>query len=186
MPRTVTREDYFDAAMTVLATAGAGKLKVATLCRSLNVTTGSFYGYFGSLDGFVEQFLTHWQDRQTDRIVQLSNAPGEPEERIRLVKELARGLPHEAEAAIRGWAHINPRVATAQREVDARRQKALTKLFLPVVGSRRTASRLAIMAITLLVGLQQWRSPVSKKDYDLLFDEFESMVLNCVDDSRAT
>lgn len=173
----VTRDDYFDAAMKILAAEGASKLKIAPLCKSLHVTTGSFYGYFGSFDGFVSEFLSFWLQTQTDRIVQLSNAPADPTDRIHLVKELVGGLPHDAEAAIRGWAHANPQVAVAQRDVDARRQDALTKLFVPVVGSRKEARALAVMGITLLVGLQQWRSPVTKRDYNLLFNEFEKLVL---------
>ena len=64
----VTRDDYYAAAMRILATEGAGGLKIATLCRELGVTTGSFYGYFGSLDGFIEQFLAYWWESQTARI----------------------------------------------------------------------------------------------------------------------
>ena len=65
----VTRDDYYDAAMRILATEGAGGLKIATLCAELGVTTGSFYGYFGSIDGFIGQFLDHWWESQTARIV---------------------------------------------------------------------------------------------------------------------
>jgi len=31
--------------------------------------------------------------------------------------------------------------------------------------------------MTLLVGLQQWRSPVTEADFKLLFDEFEKIIL---------
>lgn len=178
MRQLVTRDDYFEAAMKVLATEGTGKLKIAPLCRSLKVTTGSFYGYFGSLDGFIEDFLVYWEETQTERIIALSNAPVDPVARIHLMKELAGQVPHAAEAAIRSWAHANERVAESQRRVDERRVVALTKVLLPAAGSRREAKNLAIMGITLLVGLQQWRSPVTKKDFDLLFDEFEKLVLS--------
>jgi len=67
----VTREDYFAAAMKILATQGAGGLKINVLCKAVKVTTGSFYGYFGSFDGFVEQFLTFWKQEQTERLVAL-------------------------------------------------------------------------------------------------------------------
>jgi hypothetical protein len=32
------------------------------------------------------------------------------------------------------------------------------------------------MGMTLLVGLQQWRSPITKADFDLIFDQYESVV----------
>ncbi|WP_183095765.1 TetR/AcrR family transcriptional regulator [Nocardioides stalactiti] len=174
----VTRDDYFEAAFRLLGTRGSGSLKIAVICKELKVTSGSFYGYFGSFDGFVEQFLTHWEQTQTDRIVRLSDQSPDAAGRIHLVKELTGQLHHEAEGAIRSWAHTNPRVAEAQKRVDDRRLDALTEILLPAAVSRGEAKKLAIMGMTLLIGLQQWRNPVTKKDFDLLFDEYEALLLD--------
>lgn len=182
----VTRDDYFEAAMRLLAAEGAGKLKIGVLCKSLKVTSGSFYGYFGSFEGFVTDFLVYWEETQTDRIMRLSNAPADPVERIHLMKELASRVPHDAEAAIRSWAHTDPQVAEAQKRVDERRLEALAGVLRPALGSRREARTLAMMGITLLVGLQQWRSPVSRKEFDLLFNEFEAVVLARMADQAAS
>lgn len=178
----VTREDYFEAAMTLLATEGEGKLKIASLCKALNVTTGSFYGYFGSFDGFVDQFLVYWEQSQVDRIVELSSVPTDLAQRVHTMKKLAGQIPHNAEAAIRSWAHTNARVAEAQKRVDTRRHRALSDVLMPGVGTRREANKLAMMGITLLVGLQQWRAPVTKKDFNSLFDEYERVLLTRVVD----
>lgn len=182
----VTRDDYFEAAMKLLAADGAGKLKIGVLCKSLKVTTGSFYGYFGSFEGFVTEFLVHWEESQTERIVRLANAPADPVERIHLMKELASQVPHDAEAAIRSWAHTSPQVAEAQKRVDERRLEALADVLRPAVGSRREARTMAMMGITLLVGLQQWRSPVTRKEFDLLFNEYEAVVLSRLADLTAS
>lgn len=173
----VTREQYFDAAMTLLGTEGVGKLKIATLCGALNVTTGSFYGYFGSFDGFVAQFLAYWEETQTERLGQLSSVPGDPVTRIRVIKRLTAELPHAAEAAIRSWAHTDPQVAAAQTRVDDRRVEIVGNLLLPAVGSRREATTLAIMGVTLLIGIQQWRSPVTTRDFNRIFNEYEKVLL---------
>jgi AcrR family transcriptional regulator len=172
----VTREDYYEAALAILGSEGAGRLKVTTLCKALKVTTGSFYGYFGSLDGFVDDFLAYWEDSQTKRIVLMANAPDDPAERIHLLKELGSTLPHAAEGAIRSWAHTNPKVADMQKKVDDRRLKALIQVLRPASASAQEARVLGTMAMTLLVGLQQWRQPVSKKDFNMLFNEFERIV----------
>jgi len=181
----VTRDDYFESAMRILGSEGAGGLKIAPLCRSLKVTSGSFYGYFGSLEGFVADLMAYWEVQQTERIVRLTNTTADPAERIHLMKKLAANLPHAAEAAIRSWAHTNPTVGAAQKRVDERRVKGLADLLVSAVGSRAEARRLATMGITLLVGLQQLRSPVRKKDFDLLFDEYELLVLSRVSDQVA-
>ncbi|RNL80509.1 TetR/AcrR family transcriptional regulator [Nocardioides marmorisolisilvae] len=173
----VTREEYFDAAMEILATDGAGSLKITVLCKRLKVTSGSFYGYFGSFDGFVVELLEFWEDAQTLRIEELSNAPDDPAERIHTMRVLAGTVPHEAEAAIRSWAHTHPIVAVAQKRVDERRLAALTDIIRPACRTQAEAHQLGMMGMTLLVGIQQWRSPVKKKEFDALFDEYEAVVM---------
>ncbi|MDP9116635.1 MAG: TetR/AcrR family transcriptional regulator [Actinomycetota bacterium] len=177
MRQVATREDYYAAAMQILATQGAGGLKLSVLCTAVKVTTGSFYGYFGSFDGFVEQFLTFWKEQQTERLVAVANLPEDPVERVHTMKRLGRSLPHSAEAAIRSWAHTNAAVAIAQKGVDERRVDSLIQLFEPIVGSREHAESLAVLGITLLVGLQDWRSPVTEADFDRIFDVYERAIL---------
>lgn len=171
--------------MELLASSGVASLKIAPLCKALNVTSGSFYGYFGSMDGFVGEFLAYWEETQTVRLVDLVDAPADAVGRIHVIKGLAAKLPHNAEAAIRGWSHTNSQVAEAQKRVDNRRLAIMVKLFLPVVETRRHAETLAIMGMTLLVGLQQWRSPVTAKDYNRVFTEFEQMIYRTIGSSTS-
>ncbi|GAA1483167.1 TetR/AcrR family transcriptional regulator [Gordonia sinesedis] len=173
----VSREDYFDAAMRILATEGAGKLKIAHLCRSLHVTTGSFYGYFGNLDGFVREFLAHWEYTSTLRVGSIVAVEPDPVLRVRALKKFAAEIPHDAEAAIRGWAHSNDTVQEFVDRVDQERQQMIVDSLSPVTGKER-AEQLAIVGMTLLVGLQQWRRPVTTADYELVFSEFENLVLS--------
>ena len=173
----VTREEYFAAAMNILATQGAGHLKITVLCKALKVTTGSFYGYFGSFDGFVEQFLAYWKQEQTERLVAIANVAEDPVERIHTMKQLTGSLPHAAEAAIRSWAHTNAAVAVAQKSVDERRVEGLTQLLAPVVDAPAHAAVLANLGMTLLVGIQQWRAPFSDAEFSEIFDEYEKIIL---------
>lgn len=174
----VTRDDYYDAAMRILGTEGAGNIKIAALCAELGVTTGSFYGYFGSLDGFVDQFLEYWWESQTTRIAAIVTDEQDVVERIHVVKELTSRLPHASEAAIRSWGRTHPAVADMQAKVDARRLEVVTELLRPVAATPDEARTLGIMAMTLLVGLQQWRQPVTERDFDVVFGEFEELVLS--------
>ena len=177
MRRLVTRDDYFEAALAILAEGGAGSLKVATLCTRLNVTSGSFYGYFGRLDAFVDEFLAYWQQTQTDRILALAAVPESPRERLLRLNELGRRLPHQAEGAIRSWAHTSRPVAEMQERVDSRRLQAIFDLLQPVGVPAPEAQILATMAMTLLVGLQQWRQPGLEADFDEVFRTFGALVL---------
>jgi AcrR family transcriptional regulator len=173
-----TRDDYFAAALHVLATEGHAALKIGTLCRAIGVTTGSFYHYFGSWDGFVEDLLAHWEQEKTQRIFEIAAGEHDPVARVRKIKKLALTLPHEAEAAIRAWSHSNPVVEQMQRRVDDERLEAVRLVVSGVVANRRQAELLAVMGLSLLVGLQQWRSPVDPRELARLLDEYEALVLS--------
>ena len=133
MRLVVTREDYFAAALDVLAQRGHGALRIGPLCKAIGVTTGSFYHYFGSWDGFVAALLEHWEHEKTQRIFEIAAAQPDPHARVRTMKELACSVPHEAEAAIRAWAHVNPIVDGVQRRVDQERLTAVRTVISGVV-----------------------------------------------------
>lgn len=172
----VSREDYFAAASTILAEQGVGKLRIANLCRALKVTSGSFYGYFGNLAGFTAEFLAHWETTATEQLVAQAEAEPDPVLRIHLLRVAAgQRLQLNTEASIRGWAHINDTVKETVERVDRRREQALADTLAPVVGDER-ARRLAFLGMTMLVGLQQLRQPVSAADYDTMLSEFENLV----------
>lgn len=176
MRLVVTRQEYFEAAMRLLAGDGFGDLKIGKLCKSIGVTSGSFYNYFGSWDGFVGQLLEYWESEQTARIVTMTNTHDDPFERIATMKDLAATVPHEAEAAIRAWGNSNPMVAKIQERVDRERYEALRDVVLAVVPDEARAEMLAIMGITLLVGVQQWRTPVDPLEFQRLLDEYEAII----------
>jgi AcrR family transcriptional regulator len=176
-----TREDYFDAAMELLATEGFGAVKIATMCNRFGVTVGSFYHHFDNVEAFVDQLLDYWEEHQTQRVADLAAIPTDPQQRVKRMKELAISVPHAAEAAIRSWASVNAQVAKAQKRVDEHRRAALQEVLQGVIPDRRLARHLSIVGITLLVGLQQWRAPVNKRELTRLFDEFDAMIFRYVD-----
>ncbi|WAL67716.1 TetR/AcrR family transcriptional regulator [Amycolatopsis cynarae] len=177
MRLVVTREEYFEAAMRLLASGGFGDLKIGRLCKSIGVTSGSFYNYFGNWDGFVVELLEYWEAEQTARIVKMTNVHDDPFDRIATMKELATTVPHETEAAIRAWGNSNATVAEIQKRVDGERYEALRNLVLAVVPDKDRAEILAVMGITLLVGIQQWRTPVDPKEFHRLLDEYEAVIV---------
>lgn len=176
MHLSVTREDYFEGALKILATEGHHALKMSTLCKMLGVTTGSFYNYFGSWAEFAPQLLTHWEKEQTLRIEDVSNREDDPVVRIFTMKELAVEIPHEAEAAIRAWSNGDPLVAKFQRRVDDERIAALRAVVGTLVADEAKADILSLMGVSLLVGTQSLRSPVDRDELHRLFDEFERTV----------
>ncbi|MBC3189692.1 TetR/AcrR family transcriptional regulator [Pseudonocardia sp. C8] len=175
--RQVAAEQYFASAMTILGRDGAAGLKIGPLCRSLGVTSGSFYHHFGSWAGFVRGLLQHWEDEQTGRVVELARATSDPLERLRVVRRLAVELHHGAEVAIRAWAQLDPEVGRAQSRVDVQRRIALEQVIGDLVASREDAHRLAVLGYSLLVGFQQTCSPGDRELLGRMFDDFQGLVL---------
>lgn len=177
MRLVVTKDDYFAAALDVLATQGHAALKIGSLCRDLGVTTGSFYHYFGGWDAFVRELLAHWEQERTRRVIDLTTAEQDPYARVRMLRKLATTLPHDAETAIRAWSHVNPAVDEVQRRVDQERLDALRTVIRGVVPNAREAQMLATIGMTLLVGAQQWRTPVDIRELGRMLDQFQALVL---------
>lgn len=176
--RQVVAEQYYDAAMTILARDGAAGLKIGPLCRALGVTSGSFYHHFSGWAGFVRGLLRYWEAEQTDRVVELARATTDPIERMLVVKRLTVDLRHDAEAAIRAWADGDPDVGGAQRRVDQQRTVALEQVVADVVDDGVDAHRLAVLGITLMVGFQQTCDPRDRDLLRSLFDDYQRLILS--------
>ncbi|MGX7727454.1 TetR/AcrR family transcriptional regulator [Rhodococcus pyridinivorans] len=155
MATIVRREDYFDAALAILATNDHAGLKQARLCSHLEVTTGSFYNYFESWAQFKTEFLQHWLESQTLQLAAAARLEGSMTRRLRLLVEFACSLPHSAESAIRGWSHSDSGVYEVQSKVDDLRYAVVAEAVARYLGSREQAERFARLALYTLVGYQQ-------------------------------
>lgn len=175
--RQVAAEQYFEAAMAILARDGAAGLKIAPLCRSLGVTSGSFYHHFGGWAGFVRALLQHWEAEQTSRVVEMARATADPVERITVLKQLTVQLPHDAEAALRSWAAINPEVGRSQRRVDAQRRIAVEQVVAAVVPDLDVAARLAVLGLSILAGFQQTCVPRDPAVLRQLLDDYQGLIM---------
>lgn len=173
----VTREGYFAAAMTLLAQEGAAALTLGRLCAAVGVTSGSFYHHFAGVDGFVAALLEHWEAEQTRRVLAVVGSSPDPWERVRVMKHLAAALPHDAEAAIRGWAPQHPAVALAQRRMDTERAAGLREVIAGVGVDAGTAQRLSLLGVSILAGVQQvGPSPVDPDRVLALLGDLEDVI----------
>ena len=61
----LTRQDWIDAAMELLARAGIGAVTVDRLATDLDITRGSFYHHFSDREDLLRAVLGHWAERWT-------------------------------------------------------------------------------------------------------------------------
>ena len=172
-------DDYFDAAMELLVTQGPGSIKVGSLCSSLGVTTGSFYGYFRGLEDFIEALLAARLSTQNRRLAELAASSVLPEMRMAQLRDLARDVPHHAEAALRTWAAGNPTAAVLQQRLDRERVANLVEFLCPLVATPEDAARLGDFGMMLLVGWQHLHAGYGSEAFDAMFDQFEAVVHQC-------
>lgn len=172
----LTPGDYFREALATLGEGGSEGLTVAVLCDRLEITKGSFYHHFGGMPGFVSQLLEYWEREHSARLIKISRAQPDPTLRIGMLTELAVGLPHAPEAAIRAWGRSSPEVAEATARVDRRRERHLTGAMSALGIDRPRARLLARLCVTLLVGVQQREQPVDLKRLRQMFEEVNKLV----------
>jgi AcrR family transcriptional regulator len=161
-PAPKSAEDFFAAALELLERYGFPSVTTVALCSRLGVTRGSFYHHFSDLDDFVERLLGYWEDRFTRRATAAVEALIDVAEQRRLQLNLAGELPHGAEAAIRAWSLVSPRVAVVQRRVDDFRISSTVDHLRRQGLSSRDAQIYADLAVSCLIGLQLLDAPVDR------------------------
>ncbi|MFG1793487.1 TetR/AcrR family transcriptional regulator [Nocardia sp. NPDC049149] len=176
MSRVVTKEQYFDTALEVLAEFGFKGLNIGVLCRRLGVTSGSFYHHFGSWQGFVDTLLEHWENRQVLILRTLKFNQGNPDDDIRAMSDLAVGLHHAAEAAIRAWAANDESVNLALKRVDESRRRTVHKAIMGVVANEETAEVVTSLGMAMLIGYQQIAAGGENLSLDRLLTEYARLI----------
>ncbi|BAH31507.1 putative TetR family transcriptional regulator [Rhodococcus erythropolis PR4] len=176
MSTIVSKEQYFETALDVLAEVGFKGLNIRRMCQTLGVTTGSFYHYFGNWQGFVDALFEYWEHRQ-DRILRnLAFGTGGPEDDIAALRTLTLGLPHAAEAAIRAWGMNDTTVHEVQRRVDSARRKTVGSAIARVVDSEDTAEVVVSLGMAMLVGFQSLTADGQHSEFVPLLDEYLRLV----------
>ncbi|MEC3982368.1 TetR/AcrR family transcriptional regulator [Amycolatopsis sp. H20-H5] len=176
MPASVSRQQYFETALDVLAESGFPGLTIGRLCAACGVTSGSFYHHFGGWPGFVVALLEFWEDRQALLLRELAFGTGGPEADFAALMRLTHGLRHRAEAAIRAWAMNEETVRAAQKRVDEARLKTVGKVIGGLVGDAVTAKVVTAFGMAMLVGHQQLASAGEDTDLGELLDEYTRLV----------
>jgi AcrR family transcriptional regulator len=170
-----TRSDYFAVAMAILAEDGVAGLTTTRLCQRLEVTRGSLYHHFESGPAFHDALIEHWEHELVPALLAAIEAV-EPRARIDLLQHLALHADHDAEKAIRAWAHTNPTVAAALARVDAAREDVLARAFVDVGIEPALARTLARIGFSLLIGAQQFDDVIDRERLEAVLAEYRAWI----------
>lgn len=146
---------FFDAGLDLLGEEGYSALKLSRLCDRVGVTTGAFYHAFDGWSDFTDRLLEFWYQERTADIGAQAQAETDPSRRLDLLIQVAMGLRHRSESAIRTWAGIDPKVRAVQDRADRDRIEVVAEAFVAVNGDPDFSLRLARAAFYMLIGYEQ-------------------------------
>jgi AcrR family transcriptional regulator len=170
-----TRDDYFAAAMAILAEEGVAGLTTTRLCERLAVTRGSLYHHFESGPAFHDALIDHWEHELVPTLLAAIDSV-EPRARIDLLHRLALHGDHDAEKAIRAWAHTNATAAAALGRVDTAREEALARAFVDVGIEPERAATLSRIGFSLLIGAQQLDDELDRDRLEAVLAEYRAWI----------
>src|SRR5262245_5586250 len=103
MPRTarLSRDDWAEAALAVLAEGGPAAVAVEPVAARLGASKSSFYWLFANRRALLEAALERWEQRQTEAVLPALAAIADPAERLRLLVRNAFAASGSADLALR-------------------------------------------------------------------------------------
>ncbi len=139
-----------------MSVGGLGNLSVERLAGELGATKGSFYWHFKDRPALVEAALAHWEQENTDQLIDRAAAIDDPRERLTwlfhivFADEAAVGIDTTLLADAE-----DPAVSAALERVAAKRLGFIESQFKQL-GAKAAADR-ALLTYTAFVGLLQLR-----------------------------
>lgn len=158
MPK-LTREKWVLAAINQLKENGPSGVSGERIARRLDVTRGSFYHHFSSMDDLTVLMLEYWEKTQTVDIFAraLSTREHSLLEAMTSLLESAWNGDAELEIAIRQWAFSNQLVQQHVENIDKIRLEHLTAIYSQLCGDTDRGRKLGKIAYYGLLGtLHAW------------------------------
>jgi AcrR family transcriptional regulator len=154
-PTLTPRTRWIDEGLNALAAGGPDAVRIEPLARTLGVTKGGFYGYFGGRHALLEEMLDTWERTMVDEVIDRVEEEGDdPKARLRRLFAIATSGPGllKAELAIRDWARRDGAIARRVKRVDNRRMDYMRSLFVPICRDADEAEARCLLAFSLFIG----------------------------------
>ena len=137
----LTRDDWIEAAMQMLARQRIDGVRVEVLARRLGVTKGSFYWHFEDRDKLLEAMIDAWEE-ETDQLLAAAGEKPPGLGRVRRLLELvSESFGHLPDASVFAWALRDPVIARRVAAVDKKRIDFQMQAALDSGMSRSKAER---------------------------------------------
>ena len=165
----VTRADWLEAGLKVLAEDGAPALTIERLTEQMGLSKGSYYHHFKGAGGFRTALLEYFEAQFTARLIDTVEQKPEADSATKLKRLLDLVLADEAkvqlEIAVRAWALQDAEARAAQERVDLARTAYLQQLCRGLDSKKLDdPDRLARLLYLILIGAEQVLPPVPSSE----------------------
>ena len=154
----LSKHDWVSAGINQLKEHGPAGVSGEKIARRLDVTRGSFYHHFRSVDELVKLMLEFWEQTQTTDILNRSNQDYEDlNEKMTMLLESAWNTDADLEIAIRQWAFTNATVRQHVERIDQIRLGYISEIYSQLVNDPKRGPKLGKIAYYGLLGaLHAW------------------------------
>ncbi|MFF0265432.1 TetR/AcrR family transcriptional regulator [Kribbella sp. NPDC004536] len=174
----VSRGEWLDAGLGLLAEEGAPAVTIERLTGVLGVTKGSYYHHFKGAAGYKAALLEYFELRYTTRLIDAVEKSGDAKDKLLHLLRLVLADSDSAglEIAVRAWALQDVEVRAAQERVDKARTAYLKKLCRGL-DADVDPDRFAQLLYLILIGAEQVVPPIGTRDVRKIYD----LVLRLID-----
>jgi AcrR family transcriptional regulator len=175
----VTRQDWLNAALQLLADEGAAALTLQRLLARLGVSHGSFYHHFANRQALTDAMLAYWEQHMTVDIVADSDRSRDTGHRVSGLIDQGNdffSLQSPLENAIRSWAQANEHVRQVLERVDHQRRCHCRSLAASLVKDKQHAEHLGDLVHAVFIGSQQNMPAYSAQETDNVYKMLQTLI----------
>ena len=147
----VDKQDWLQAGINQLRELGPTGMSGEKLARRLDMTRGSFYHHFGSMDDYVRQLMDTWQQSYTLELLKKAQA-ADPLQEMALLMETAWNTDIELEIAVRQWGFSHPLVQARVEQIDRIRLTHISNLYATLLKDPDKGRKFGTIAYYGLLG----------------------------------
>ncbi|MFI7418759.1 TetR/AcrR family transcriptional regulator [Nonomuraea sp. NPDC049684] len=152
----ITAEQWVDAAYARFTTIGLDSVRVEAVARDLGTTKGSFYWHHADRGALVRAVMERWEAEETEHIIAAAAAEAEPRARLRALFGTVAARAGRRGGESRLYLDADREgVADIVTRVTRRRVDFVAGLLVGLGFDEEEAERRALLALAVVVGLQQ-------------------------------
>ncbi len=173
----LTKTDWIDAGLVLMANKGVAAVKVEVLARQLDVSKGSFYWHFKNRQELLEGILQRWEN-ETLWLIEESQKADTPKERLIELFALAEEMCNQPdpETAIFIWANQEPAVQERVRIIETKRVHYLNQLLQEYGFDESEARHKAEIGYFAFMGFLERKE--RDKKFDLSMKKFSDFLID--------